>query len=266
MNRDTGNIELADGGALYYECAGTGPPLLLVPGLGGVGNYWEPHVEALAQRYRVIIHDHRGTGQSSIERIDYSVEQMAADVIALMVALETGPASLIGHSTGGAIGQTIALDHPERLVKLVLSSTWTRADAYFKRLFTVRKRILNSGGPAHYMESAALFMSPPDWIRDHPPPEISAAEAAASMPDPEVAIRRIDAILRFDRSADLHRIRCPVLVSCARDDLVTPFYYSQALAQAIPGAQTAFVDHGGHFYPATNPELFRASVVSFLEA
>ena len=60
---------------LYYESTGDGPPLLLVPGLGGQGAFWAQQIPELARDFRVIVHDHRGTGQSTHSRINYSVEQ-----------------------------------------------------------------------------------------------------------------------------------------------------------------------------------------------
>ena len=120
---------------LYYEESGQGPPLLLVPGLGGVGAFWAHQVRDLARDFRVITHDHRGAGQSTHSRIEYSVDQMAADTLRLMDGLGIDAAHYAGHSTGGAIGQTIAQDHPDRLKSLVLSATWPGQDSYFRRLF-----------------------------------------------------------------------------------------------------------------------------------
>lgn len=265
MDRTTGTVSLAGGGHLYYETWGAGPAVVLVPGLGGLGSFWNSVADALSGDFQVVIHDHRGTGQSSIERIEYSVQQMSADVLALLDALALEQVSLIGHSTGGAIGQTLALEHSDRLTNLVLSSTWTAADAYFRRLFAVRKRILQTGGALHYLESVPLLMSPPAYVRDNAPPSLSEAEALAQIPDPEVVCRRIDAIVAFNRAEELGAINCPTLVSCARDDIITPFYYSEALLGAIPGATSAFVDAGGHFYPATHPELFLNGVLPFLQ-
>ena len=107
------HLTLSDGESLYYEEHGAGKPLLLVSGLGGVASFWKPHVAILSEHYRVILHDHRGTGASSKSLIDYSVTQMTDDLLQLMDHLEIARADFVGHSTGGAIGQTMALDFPE---------------------------------------------------------------------------------------------------------------------------------------------------------
>src|SRR5687767_15956212 len=114
---------------------------MLVPGLGGQGSFWMSQVPAFSREFRTVVHDHRGTGRSTHSCIEYSVEQMADDVLRLMDRLGIERAHLAGHSTGGAIGQVIALEHPERLASLVLSATWAGPDPYFRRLFEMRKDI-----------------------------------------------------------------------------------------------------------------------------
>ena len=108
---------------IYYEEAGTGDPIMFVPGLGGGAAVWSRQIPAFSETYRTIAHDHRGCGQSTYSMIDYSVDQMAADAIRLMDALEIERAHWVGHSTGGAMGQIVAQDYPERLASLVLSAT-----------------------------------------------------------------------------------------------------------------------------------------------
>src|SRR5262249_19725475 len=124
---------------IHYQEAGQGPPLMLVSGLNGIGSFWMHQVNDLARDFRVIVHDHRGTGQSTHSRIRYSVDQMADDVLRLMDALGIASAHLAGHSTGGAIAQLIAQDHPDRMVSMVLSATWAGPDPYFRRLFQMRR-------------------------------------------------------------------------------------------------------------------------------
>ncbi len=255
---------LQDGERLYYEVHGSGPALALVSGLSGTLQFWTPHVAAFAKRFKVILHDHRGTGQSSRTDMQYSVEQMAGDVLQLLDHLKVERAHLVGHSTGGAIGQTIALDAPQRLDHLVISASWTKADAYFMRLFDFRAETLRQAGPLAYMRGMSLFAVAPDYVRDHSA-ELDAEErAAATAMTPEIVLSRIAAIQRFDRSKELGRIKTPTLVTGARDDHITPAYYSEALAAAIPGSKLAMVEHGGHLYPRVHPAKFQETVIDFL--
>ncbi len=80
---------------------GEGDPVLLISGLGGRAAFWSELVTALAPHFDVISHDHRGTGASTKSKIEYSVSQMAGDVLKLMDALNIPKAALVGHSTGG---------------------------------------------------------------------------------------------------------------------------------------------------------------------
>ena len=260
-------LTLSDGEQLYFEAHGTGPPLLLVSGLGGVASFWKPHVAPLAERHRVVVHDHRGTGASSKSRIEYSIAQMLGDVLQLMDHLEISKADLVGHSTGGAIGQTMALDYAGRLDRLVLSATWTAADEYFRRLFDMRSSILRNGGVEAYVRSQAVFMFPPGWVKDRMAAMLKQEDdAIRTFPPAEVMLSRIRAILRFDRHAELGNIAAPCLVMGARDDIITPAYFSEELGRLIPGAETVILPMGGHFFPQSQPESFREHLSRFLAA
>src|SRR5579863_3862468 len=103
---------------VYYERQGAGFPVLFISGLGGQGSYWRDQVPAFAKVFDVVLHDHRGVGQSDHSRIPYTIERMALDVVELMNALGIERAHVVGHSTGGAIAQTLALEHPERLASM----------------------------------------------------------------------------------------------------------------------------------------------------
>jgi aminoacrylate hydrolase len=253
------------GGKLYYETSGSGPPLLLVSGLGGSARFWRLQVPRLAERFTVVVHDHRGVGRSSHDAIAYSIEQMTGDALALMDHLDIDTAAMIGQSTGGAIGQYLAAMQPGRISRLVLSSTWTHADAYFGRQFRLRKDLLRSAGIALHTRTNNLLLYPPEWLRDHDR-EIGEAEARAiaDASTPEIMLSRIDALLRFDGRALAPRIICPTLVIAALDDRVTPSYFSRALAQAIPGAQLVLLESGGHFLPIVEAERYAEIVLGFL--
>jgi aminoacrylate hydrolase len=250
---------------IYYEEHGSGEPLLLVSGLGGTAAYWKPNIPALAAKYRVVVHDHRGAGQSTHSNIRYSVDQMTDDVVRLMDHLEIERAHLVGHSTGGAIGQTMAIGHPERLKKLVLFATWTKADRFFRQLFAARRALLTQVGKEAYVRAGTLFLYPPSWMKAN---EALVEErerlSIAGFPPPGVVASRIDAIVAFDRTAGLGKIRTPTLVVGAKDDAITPAYFSEELARGIPGAQLAILPEGGHCASETALEAFNRVVLSFL--
>jgi aminoacrylate hydrolase len=241
--------------------------VLLVPGLSGQGSFWSQQVEALKQDFRVIVHDHRGAGRSTHSQIKYSVEQMADDVVRLMDALGIDSAHLVGHSTGGAIGQVIALDHRRRLRSLVLSATWAGPDGYFRRLFEARKETLLTQGIEAYLRASVLVLAPPEWVsrNDAALAELHRAQAAA-WPPREVVASRIDAIVAFDRRRRLGEIAVPTLVVVAQDDMVTPKFYSDELAKGIPGAAYVVLDGGGHFVPQIVPEPYNRAVGAFLRS
>lgn len=259
-------VPLEDGW-LHYETTGDGPPLLLVPGLGGIGTFWQQQVADFARDFRVILHDHRGCGRSSRSRIAYAVEQMADDVVRLMDALGIEAAHLVGHSTGGAIGQVIAEDRPERLQRLVLSATWAGPDPFMRRSFAARRELLRLGGVASYWRASQLLLRPPAWISANDA-ALAAEEAQllADPPDAAILDSRIDAIMRFDRRAQLGGIGAPTLVVVAADDMVTPPHYSAELAKGIPGARLVTLPRGGHFAPVLEAASYNEAVGGFLGA
>jgi aminoacrylate hydrolase len=258
-------LKLRDGAELYYEKHGKGPPLFLVPGLGGDGRFWGDNVAALAKDFTVVVHDHRGTGRSTLSRMTYSVGQMADDALQLIDGLGFGKVHWCGHSTGGAMGQVLAIEQPVRIDRLVLSSTWAKTDAFFRRLFEMRALMLKELGPAAYLKSSALALNMPAWVRDHDA-DLAAAEAKAdeTIPLPEIVLSRIAAIVAHDRRADLQKVRAPTLAICARDDTVTPLYFTEELVRLIPGARAYVLADGGHAYPNVHGAEFRRVMTSFL--
>lgn len=256
----------AELGDIYYEVHGEGPPLLLVSGLNGTLSYWKPLLPHFTKHFKVILHDHRGTGQSTRSLVS-SVDQMANDALVVMDAAGAKRALYLGHSTGGAIGQTIAIDHPERLLGLVLSASWPRSDPFFRRVLEVRKDLLKLPTPGPYIKASAFFMYPDWWINGNAERlEQNDARAAQAFPDPQIMASRIDAILAFDRLGQLHRINTPTLVICAKDDFLTPAYFSNDLAARIAGAKLHLLEKGGHGAAVTAPDEFLAPVLSFLLA
>ena len=249
--------------ALQYEITGQGPVLIFAAGLGGTASWWGAEVARYSPHFTCLTFDQRGTGRSSRTPVA-SVEQMAADLVAILDHAGIATAHLVGHSTGGAIGLVMALDHPGRLASLVIQSSTSHGDPYRHRLFNVR-RTLHTLSPAAYASLSTLLLYPPYYINAHSP-RLAAEEAtsAAALGSPEVQGSRLDAILAFDRRADMHRVTIPVRVIVAEDDILTPRYFAEELVRHIPGAEAAFTPRGGHALSRTEPAVFDSLVLPFL--
>lgn len=250
---------------IYHEIHGSGPDLLLVAGLGGRHEFWAKQVEFLAQHFRVILHDHRGVGKSTPDKVVVGAEHMADDLLGLMDALEIEKAHLIGHSTGGAIGQHIALKAPERLDKLVLSSSWAGPDAYFTQLFSTRRQVLINCGPTAYL-TMGTYLATPAW---HLQGQIQSSRSflqdrMAAFPGLEVELSRLAAVVAHDLRSQVHNIGHKTLAIGAHDDQITPIAFTRELAEKIPGAELHVLEQGGHFAPMVVPDKYNQRVLEFL--
>jgi aminoacrylate hydrolase len=250
---------------VFYEITGQGPLLLLVSGLAGVASYWEPNIAELARHHTVVRYDHRGTGRSTRSEQVYSIELLADDLVALMDRLGFERASLVGHSTGGAIGQVIAARHPARIDRLVLYATWASLCPQMKLCMDLRQRVLRTEGAAAFHRASPLFLYPPKyvceaWDRIERDLEINVSNSTT----PTILDARIDAVTRFDGRPYLDHIAAPTLVLVAEDDILTPRLVSEELHQAIDGAELKVLSYGAHAVSYCEPEAFNAAVIPFL--
>jgi aminoacrylate hydrolase len=254
-------------GGIYYEEHGLSiaEPIILSSGLGGSAGYWAPNLAALAERYRVIVYDHRGTGRSerNVEG-DLTLEAMADDIIALMDALAIPQATLVGHAIGGMIGLALALKDPARLKQLVIINGWARLSPHTARCFDTRLVLLRES-PRAYLHGQPIFLFPAQWISDHHD-QLQAEEEAhlAHFPGAEMIGRRIAAARRFGVSARLGEIAMPVLLIATEDDMLVPSSCSQAMAKALPHAQLAMMGQGGHAVNVTRAREFNMWLLDWL--
>jgi aminoacrylate hydrolase len=258
---------LTDG--LYYEVRDGEPgaaSVILSAGLGGSAHFWSPQMEALTGRFRVILYDHRGTGRSDRAlKPDHSVASMAEDIVAVLDATDTPSAHLVGHAAGGNAGLQLALDHPDRLDRLVVVNGWSRPDPHVARCFAARTRLLEAYGPAAYVEAQALFLYPPDWISENDALlKESDAHHVVGFPRPDVMLARINALLAFDIDDRLGKIPHAVLLAASADDMLVPPLLSRRLAEGLPNATLDVTPWGGHAFTATAAGVFNEKLVAFL--
>lgn len=255
---------------LYYEIHGAedAPPLILSSGLGGSANYWKPNIPALAEHFRVIAYDHRGTGRSERALPDrVRVADFADDILALLDALAIKRAHLVGHAAGGVAGLALALKAPEQLDKLVVVNGWAKADPHFLRCFEVRLNLLRYVGVAAFLRAQPIFLYPAEWISTRTgdldaelPHQIADFPGAATME------QRIAALAAFDASDWVGTLSVPTLALAARDDMLVPWTCSEALHAANPRIRATVTSWGGHACNVTDPDTFNRIVLDFLRS
>lgn len=257
-------------GGLYFEVH-RGPigaaPVVMSAGLGGSGQFWEPQMAALTQRFTVILYDHRGTGRSARALTQpHSVDAMADDMVEVLDALDLERAHVVGHAAGGLAGLALALNHPRRLDRLCVVNGWSRPDPHIARCFEVRISLLNHSGPAAYVRAQAIFLYPADWISQNTPRlEAEEPHMIAGFPARETMLARIQALLDFDIDDRLPEIAAPVLVSAAADDMLVPATCGRRLAERLPNATLDMTPWGGHAFTVTAPDRFNWSLSAFLD-
>ncbi len=261
---------MAEAAGLYYETYGAAdaPPLILSSGLGGSASYWAPNIPALAEHFRVIAYDHRGTGRSDRTLPDtVTVEDFADDILMLMDALGLERASIVGHAAGGVAGLALALKAPDRLGRLVVVNGWAKADPHFLRCFEARLNLLRHAGVEAFLRAQPIFLYPAEWISSHTAKlDAELPQQTAAFPGIETMEKRIAALAAFDAGGWIGRLRGPMLAVCAGDDMLVPWTCSEAMADANPRIHKVSTSWGGHACNVTDPGTFNRIVLDFLRS
>lgn len=263
-------VTSSNGMRLFYVLAGSGtPPLVFLHGLTGSQTTWEPVLPAFVERHRVLALDLPGHGRSdkpAPDAADYSLPGMAAAVARALDALRLSPAVLIGHSLGGAVALQVALDHPERVSRLILVDSAGLGSEINPRLLDLVKAEPSREGVRQLLE---LFFHDPRQIRDSGVEEAYRNRAA---PGGQEALRAIaGASFRRDGQAiDLlsraGELTMPVLLLWGGEDQVIPAAHARAAAEAITGAEIEVLAGAGHVPHLEDSERFTRAIERFLSA
>ncbi|MFL5386361.1 MAG: alpha/beta fold hydrolase [Longimicrobiaceae bacterium] len=241
---------------LAYRVEGSGPPVVLIQGVGVAGSGWTPQVQALRAGFRCLTFDNRGMGASQPPGAAVSVRQMAEDALWLMAHLGWDSAHLVGHSLGGPVAMEVALARPERVRSLSLLCTLARGrDATRLTWRMLRLGLRSRIGPRRARRRAFLEMvMPPEALRGADRERLAAELAPLFGHDladqPAVALKQLAALRAWDGSDRLGRLAAiPTLVMSAAHDPIAPPRFGRALAEAIPRARYVEFDDASHGLP-----------------
>lgn len=248
---------------IHYEISGSGPWVTLAHSLASDLTLWDELTSVLATRFSVLRYDARGHGQSSAPEGPYDFPMLVGDLVGLLDALRIERTHFVGLSMGGMLGQLFALEHPQRLDKLVLASTTSRVPPEARPLWDERIAIARSQGMTAHVEATLGRWFTAPWREAHP--EVMARIGALVAATPVAGFAGWgEAIKTLDLTDRLGAIRAPTLVVCGADDPGTPPAASRAIAAAIPGARLEVVPNASHQLAIEQAETFNRLLLDFL--
>jgi pimeloyl-ACP methyl ester carboxylesterase len=258
----------ADGITLAATAHGGGPALLMIPGLGATRRVYAPLVPLLAEHHRAIVFDPRGVGDSEITDGPYSMAQLAGDAVSVLDAAGEETAVVFGASMGGMVAQHVALDHGERVSKLILACTSPGSAHAVPADRDATRALLGKGAttPADAYRIATTVLYTPAFSAAHR--EFVEAEIAERARHPVRArafSAQYEAVRQHDPWDRLPSLRMPVLVLHGTEDAVIPPGNGVVLAERIPGAKLVLLDGLGHMFWHEDPQRAARAILDFTQ-
>jgi 3-oxoadipate enol-lactonase len=254
---------------LYFDLLGKdeGPVICLAHALSADMGIWAEQVPVLlAAGWRVLRLDMRGHGGSSAGGYEYSMSELAQDVVTVLDRLALQSVHFAGLSIGGMIGQTLAIEHGERLQSLMLCDTAPTTIPGGKAVWDDRFAAIYAAGSLEPIADATMDR----WLT---PACKSARPARWAQIRSTVAATSVDgyvgggnAILHFDVRSKLPHIRVPTLVVWGDEDPGTPPAGNIFIADHIPGAQRHIFSGARHVPMVEYPEAFSRVLMNWLES
>ena len=262
-------VQFADvnGTRIAYRFDGpeSAPVLTMSHSLSADHTMWDPQLAALTDAYRVLRFDTRGHGASAAPGGEYTLDQLAGDVIGLWDALGIEKSHYCGLSMGGMIGQTLGLKAPERLRSLVLCDTASGYPPEAQAMWAERIKAARANGLEAGIDGTIDRWFSPGFVKSAPDVIAGVRKMIAATP--------VDgycgcgaAIARLNLTGRLGEIKTPTLVICGEDDPGTPLAMSEEIRDGIPGAQLVVLPVARHLSNMEDVAGFNAALRSFLDA
>lgn len=247
---------------LYYQEEGSGPPLLLVHGLGSSRRDWFEQVDHFKDRYRVLRVDLRGHGRSGRGEGPYHIAQFARDVAVFLRRVNAVPAHVVGLSMGGMVALQLGADAPGLVRSLVVVNSLVDAelqtwgDLWF---YVSRRAAIWVLGMERVGEILAdrLFVKP-----DQEDLRRGFVERW-SQNDKQAYLWSMDAIIGWSIWDRLSAIPAPALIVSSDEDY-TPVAEKRRMVTEMPHAELAVVEDARHALPVEKPEAFNKVAERFL--
>jgi pimeloyl-ACP methyl ester carboxylesterase len=243
------DARVSTGVRLHYEIAGEGEPLLLIPGTGQGAGLWVNQIPVLRARYRCVLLDNRGSGQSEVTDAGYSILQMAEDALALLDQIGIGRAHVCGQSMGALIAQEIAAARPELVASLQLHGTFDRTTDYphLRRQLEIRRALVERELWDIFGPNSVVWLNPPAYVNEHDAElQLQQERFFKNLPNKTALMGHFQADLAYDAGDRLTRIIAPTLITVGSHDITTLPAYGRAVGAQIPGSEFHVFEGAGH--------------------
>jgi pimeloyl-ACP methyl ester carboxylesterase len=255
---------------IYYEVAGQGPAMMFLSATAWHCEPWRMHqLGEFSRDHRVILFDQRGTGRSKTAAKDFSTARLAADAIALLDHLGIDRAILCGHSNGGRVAQLIAIEHKERVEKLILCSAGTNQAATGIPI-KLCVELVEQGYDRYVRAHAIAVGSTKSFYAKNRALVDQFIDVRMSNPPPlDIFLGHVVGRSASDTAGRLHEITAPTLIMVGDDEdhSAVDKTHSEAAriqARAIPNAKLVVMPDAGHHYPFLQPEATHRAMREFL--
>jgi 3-oxoadipate enol-lactonase len=225
---------------------------------------WDDQIDALARDYRVVRYDTRGHGRSSASDGIYSLDLLAADLDALLDALDIEKTHLVGLSMGGMISQIFALEYPSRIHTLTLCDTSSAYSDAVAPVWQERIRAAEIEGMAALAEPTVERWFTERFHRASPAAIRRFRDLVAGTSLKGYA-GCSEAILQIRATERLNEISVPVLVVVGEHDQGTPVEMAQIIHDNILASELAIIDDSAHFPNVEQPAAFTKVLLEFLD-
>jgi 3-oxoadipate enol-lactonase/4-carboxymuconolactone decarboxylase len=235
------------------------PAILLMHSLGSNLHVWDAQAEALSHGLRVVRFDLRGHGLSEASAAPCSLDEFAGDALGVLDALGIAAAHVCGVSIGGMIAQAVAARAPERVSSLVLCDTAMAIPP--PEMWRTRAATVRAEGVAAVVDGTLARWVTPAFLATAGGRGLRAMLLRC---DAESYARAADALATGDLSRTTPQIRVPTLIVVGELDISTPVAASQALRDAIPGAQLVVIPGAAHIPMVEFPDAVTGAIQAFL--
>ena len=249
----------------YYELIGEGEPLLLIPGLGATCRLWDPIVPELAQHFTLIMLDNRGMGLSKAKKKPRNLADYSADYAELLDYLNVDQSHVLGLSLGGIAAQRLAVDHPQKIKRLILMSCADRFAPYLLRITALLGHSLRRFPRMLFLQTMELLATAPLYLDEHADEIDRVMKEKCNDPVPKSAMAtQLRCLLRSEVAPADYRITSPTLVVAGEYDALIPSCYAKIMADKIPGSHFVLLKGAGHNPLSEMPDTALPLVIKFL--